>query len=50
MADALFVIRTETLGNLERLSAVTGFRVDPALVRVFDAETGLALGGQTRAA
>ncbi|MBY4893665.1 sn-glycerol-3-phosphate ABC transporter ATP-binding protein UgpC [Rhodobacteraceae bacterium N5(2021)] len=45
-----FVIRTETLGNIEKLDAVTGFTAQPDLIKVFDAQTGLALSGQTRVA
>ncbi|SNR44230.1 ABC transporter ATP-binding protein [Puniceibacterium sediminis] len=45
-----FVIRTETLGNMERLNAVSGFTVEPHLIKVFDAKTGAALSGQTRVA
>lgn len=50
LGDKPFVIRTETLGNIGRLNAVNGFSADPALIKVFDADTGLALSGQTRAA
>ncbi|AUH32550.1 ABC transporter ATP-binding protein [Paracoccus tegillarcae] len=46
----LFVIRTDTLGNMDRLDAVTGFTVPADLIKVFDAKTGMALAGQTRAA
>ncbi|MBB5721834.1 multiple sugar transport system ATP-binding protein [Loktanella ponticola] len=45
-----FVIRTETLGNMDQLNAVNGFTADPALIKVFDAETGVALSGQLRVA
>jgi multiple sugar transport system ATP-binding protein len=45
-----FVIRAETLGNLDRLDAVTSFSVRPDLIRIFDAKTGMALGGQHRPA
>ncbi|WP_341367238.1 sn-glycerol-3-phosphate ABC transporter ATP-binding protein UgpC [Yoonia sp. BS5-3] len=45
-----FVIRTETLGNMEMLNAVNGFTAAPDLIKVFDADTGVALSGQTRAA
>ena len=50
LGDAPFVIRTETLGNLDRLNAVNGFTVAPELIKIFDGKTGLALSGQTRAA
>ncbi len=43
-----FVIRTETLGNIDKLDDVKGFTVPPELIKVFDAHTGLALSGQTR--
>lgn len=45
-----FVIRTETLGNMAKLNAVKGFKVQPDLIKVFDAKTGLALSGQMRVA
>jgi multiple sugar transport system ATP-binding protein len=45
-----FVIRAETLGNMADLHAVTAFTADPALVKVFDAGTGVALSGQLRVA
>ena len=41
-----FVIRTGTLGQLEVLNGIEGFTVEPNLIRVFDAETGVALPGQ----
>jgi multiple sugar transport system ATP-binding protein len=43
-----FVIRTETLGNIDKLNSVKGFTAPRDLIKVFDAETGLALSGQTR--
>lgn len=43
-----FVIRTETLGNLKTLEAVKGFTAKPELIKVFDADTGMALSGQMR--
>ena len=48
VGDEPFVIRAETLGNMARLEAVTGFTAEPDLIKVFDADTGLALAGQTR--
>ena len=45
-----FVIRTDTLGKMDTLEAVTGFTVQPDLIKVFDSETGMALSGQTREA
>ncbi|QPM92416.1 ABC transporter ATP-binding protein [Pseudooceanicola algae] len=45
-----FVIRTETLGNLDLIKAASGFTVRPDLIRVFDSETGAALPGQERSA
>ncbi|KMK67361.1 ABC transporter ATP-binding protein [Puniceibacterium sp. IMCC21224] len=45
-----FVIRTETLGNMAKLNAVNGFTVRQDLIKVFDAQTGMALSGQTRVA
>ncbi|MCF2871168.1 sn-glycerol-3-phosphate ABC transporter ATP-binding protein UgpC [Octadecabacter sp. G9-8] len=41
-----FVIRTETVGQMDVLDGISGFTIDPDLIRVFDAETGLALPGQ----
>ncbi len=46
LSDKPFVIRTETLGKLDLLDNVTGFTINPKLIRVFDAETGVALPGQ----
>lgn len=43
-----FVIRTETLGNIDKLDTVKGFTAPQELIKVFDAQTGLALSGQTR--
>ena len=43
-----FVIRTETLGNINKLDDVKGFTAAPELIKVFDAKTGMALSGQTR--
>ena len=45
-----FVIRTETLGNMAKLNSVNGFTAKPELIKVFDANTGMALSGQTRVA
>jgi len=41
-----FVIRTGTLGQLNVLNNIEGFTVEPNLVRVFDAQTGIAVPGQ----
>ena len=41
-----FVIRTETVGQMDVLNGVSGFHIAPHLIRVFDAATGLALPGQ----
>lgn len=48
--DTPFVIRTETQGDGRQLNAVTGFTIRPDLIKVFDAETGLVLADQLRAA
>jgi multiple sugar transport system ATP-binding protein len=48
VGDEPFVIRAETLGNVATLNMVKGFTADPDLIKVFDAETGTALAGQTR--
>ena len=45
-----FVIRTDTLGKIGTLDAVTGFTVAPELIKVFDGRTGVALAGQERRA
>ncbi|MGJ8610317.1 MAG: ABC transporter ATP-binding protein [Octadecabacter sp.] len=45
-----FVIRTDTLGRMDELNAVKGFTAQPDLIKVFDADTGMALSGQTRVA
>ena len=50
IAGEPFVIRTETLGAMDKLNAVTGFTAQPDLIKVFDADTGMALSGQTRVA
>ncbi|MCF2904220.1 sn-glycerol-3-phosphate ABC transporter ATP-binding protein UgpC [Octadecabacter sp. CECT 8868] len=50
VGDDPFVIRTDTLGKMGTLDAVTGFTAQPDLIKVFDADTGMALAGQTRAA
>jgi multiple sugar transport system ATP-binding protein len=41
-----FVIRTDTVGQMEVLEDVAGFTIEPHLIRVFDGETGQALPGQ----
>lgn len=41
-----FVIRAETLGQLSINENVSGFTVEPHLIRVFDAGSGLALADQ----
>ncbi|SFR45735.1 ABC transporter ATP-binding protein [Litoreibacter janthinus] len=48
IAGEPFVIRTETLGNINQLNDVTGFTASPDLIKVFDAKTGVALSGQVR--
>ncbi|WP_424933476.1 ABC transporter ATP-binding protein [Amaricoccus macauensis] len=50
LAGSPFVIRTETVGKMNRLDDISGFSVSPDLIHVFDAETGNALPGQVRAA
>ncbi len=46
LQDQPFVIRTDTVGQMDVLDGVSGFTIEPHLVRVFDAGTGLALPGQ----
>jgi multiple sugar transport system ATP-binding protein len=41
-----FVIRTGTLGRFERLQKVTGFTIEPHMIRLFDKDTGVALSDQ----
>ncbi|MGJ8605335.1 MAG: ABC transporter ATP-binding protein [Marivita sp.] len=41
-----FVIRTETVGQMHILNGISGFTIDPHLIRIFDAKTGQALPGQ----
>ncbi len=41
-----FVIRTDTVGQMNILDGVSGFTIEPHLIRVFDAESGAALPGQ----
>ncbi|MEN8873642.1 MAG: sn-glycerol-3-phosphate ABC transporter ATP-binding protein UgpC [Pacificibacter sp.] len=41
-----FVIRTGTVGQMDVLDGVSGFKIEPNLIRIFDAESGLALPGQ----
>jgi multiple sugar transport system ATP-binding protein len=44
--DAPFVIRAETVGQMNVLNGISGFTIAPHLIRVFDAKTGCALPGQ----
>ncbi|TKA97390.1 sn-glycerol-3-phosphate ABC transporter ATP-binding protein UgpC [Cereibacter changlensis] len=46
LEGAPFVIRTETVGQMNVLNGISGFAIAPHLIRVFDAETGQALPGQ----
>jgi multiple sugar transport system ATP-binding protein len=46
LGDAPFVIRTDTMGQMDVLDGISGFSIKPHLVRVFDAESGQALPGQ----
>jgi multiple sugar transport system ATP-binding protein len=41
-----FVIRTDTVGQMNILDGISGFTIEPHLIRVFDAKTGQALPGQ----
>lgn len=41
-----FVIRTDTVGQMNILDGISGFTIEPHLIRVFDAKTGEALPGQ----
>ncbi|WP_371155837.1 ABC transporter ATP-binding protein [Jannaschia sp. 2305UL9-9] len=46
--DKPFVIKAETKGAMSHLSGVNGFAIEPGMIKVFDADTGRALSGQTR--
>ncbi|MGP6089607.1 ABC transporter ATP-binding protein [Antarctobacter jejuensis] len=46
LQDAPFVIRTDTVGQMDILDGISGFKIEPHLVKVFDGETGQALPGQ----
>jgi multiple sugar transport system ATP-binding protein len=48
VGDHPFVIRSETLGNVKTLNAIKGFKAPTELIKVFDAQTGMALSGQMR--
>ena len=50
VGEDAFVIRTDTLGKMDMLESITGFTAQPDLIKVFDADTGMALAGQMRAA
>ncbi len=41
-----FIIRTDIVGQMDILEGISGFTIAPHLVRVFDAQTGVALPGQ----
>ena len=45
-----FVLKAETHGNASYLNNVTGFTIAPEMLKLFDAKTGQALGGQMRQA
>lgn len=49
LLDEPFVIRTETVGQMNVLNGISGFSISPNLIRVFDAKTGQALPGQVSA-
>ena len=42
------VLRTSTIGGVDNLQNVSGFSIKPELIKVFDADTGVALAGQDR--
>ena len=50
LGDDQIVLRTGTLDGISDLSSVTGFTIKPELIKIFDGESGLALGGQDRKA
>ncbi len=41
-----FIIRAGTVGQMDVLNGISGFSVEPNLIRVFDAKTGMALPDQ----
>lgn len=45
-----FVLRTGTLGRIDMLESVTGFTIKPELIKLFDAESGVALADQLQCA
>lgn len=44
VSDKLFVVKTETRGEVEHLNAVKEIHVPTDLIKVFDGETGVVLG------
>ena len=46
LLDEPFIIRAGTIGQMDILNGVSGFTVEPHLIRVFDAKTGMAFDGQ----
>ncbi len=46
LAGEPFVIRSNTVGQMNVLDGVSGFTIEPRLIRIFDAKTGMALPGQ----
>jgi multiple sugar transport system ATP-binding protein len=46
LSGAPFVIRAETVGQMHVLDGVSGFTIEPHLIRVFDAKTGVTFPGQ----
>lgn len=46
LANKPFVIRAETIGQQGVLNGAEGFTIEPKLIRVFDAQTGVALPDQ----
>jgi multiple sugar transport system ATP-binding protein len=46
LGETPFIMRTDTVGRGGRLDNVTGFTIEPNLIRIFDAESGVALSGQ----
>ena len=44
------VLRTGTMTGIDNLNEVTGFTINPSLIKIFDGETGVALDGQVKQA
>jgi len=48
LGEDQIVLRTSTLEGVNDLQHVTGFTIQPNLIKLFDGQTGMALAGQVR--